>query len=248
VEGYRPATYGDRIAEIYDDWYTSRMDPSDAVDLLAELAGDGRVLELGIGTGRVALPLAARGLEVSGIDASQAMVDKLREKPGGKAIAVTFGNFADVAVDGVFSLVYVPFTTFFALLSQAEQIRCLRNVAARLEPGGSFVLDAFVPDLGRYQNNDQGVFAQEVGADHVRIDVTRHDPVEQRVDSSHVVLSERGTHIYPVALRYAWPAELDAMAMVAGLVPVERYGGYDRRPFDRSSTHHVSIYRRPTTP
>jgi SAM-dependent methyltransferase len=244
MEPYGPSTYGDRIAEVYDEWYAPRMDPTDAVDLLAELAGEGRALELGIGTGRVALPLAARGVRVSGIDASRAMVERLRAKPGGGEIDVTIGDFADVAVEGVFSLVYVPFTTFFALLSQAEQIRCLCNVAASLEPGGWFVLDAFVPDLTRY-NNNQAVFTQEVGSTSVVLDASRHDPVAQRVDSSHVVLTEGGVRIYPVALRYAWPAELDAMAMAAGLDPAQRYGGYDRRPFDRSSTHHVSIFRRP---
>lgn len=242
MEGYEASTYGDRIAEVYDEWYEPRLDPTAAVGLLADLAGNGRALELGIGTGRVALPLAARGVQVSGIDASQAMVDKLRAKPGGTEIDVTIGNFAEVAVDGLFSLVYVPFTTFFALLSQAEQIRCLGNVAAHLEPGGSFVLDAFVPDLARFRNN-QSVFAQEVSSGRVLLDASRHDPVGQRIDSSHIVLAESGLRLYPVALRYAWPAELDAMGLVAGLVLSERYGGYDRRPFDASSTHHVSIYR-----
>jgi SAM-dependent methyltransferase len=244
MDGHDASTYGDRIADVYDEWYVPRMDPSAAVDLLTELAGQGSALELGIGTGRVALPLAANGVRVVGIDASQAMIDTLRTKPGGADIDVRIGNFADVDVEGVFSLIYVPFTTFFALLSQAEQIRCMRNVTMHLEPGGWFVLDAFVPDPGRFQNN-QAVVAQEVASGHVMIDVARHDPVEQRVDSSHVVITESGVRLYPVALRYSWPAELDAMAMVAGLVPAFRYGGYDRRPFDASSTHHVSIYRRP---
>lgn len=243
MDHYDAATYGERIAEVYDEWYLPRMDPTHAVELLAELAGGGRALELGIGTGRVALPLAARGVRVSGIDASQAMVDRLRAKRGGEGIAVTIGDFADVAVEGSFSLVYVPFTTFSALLSQAEQIRCMRNVAAHLEPGGWFVLDAFVPDLDRFSGN-QAVSVQEIRSTGVFLDASRHDPVRQRVDSSHMVLTESGVRLYPVALRYAWPAELDAMAMVAGLALAQRYGAYDRRAFDAASTRHVSVYRR----
>ncbi len=243
MEDYKASTYGDRIAEVYDDWYTSRMDPEAAIDLLAELAGDGRALELGIGTGRVALPLAAHGVEVVGIDASQAMVDKLRAKPGGDQIEVTIGDLADVDIDSTFSLIYAPFTTFFSLPSQTEQIRCLRNVVAHLDPGGWFVLDAFVPDVTRYRNH-QMVSVQDVGLAHVLIESARHDPVRQRIESSHVVLTESGIRIYPVFLRYAWPAELDAMVMVAGLLPSGRYNSYDRRPFNASSTHHVSLYQK----
>lgn len=244
MEDYDAATYGDRIADVYDEWYEPRMDPTATVDFLAELARGGRALELGIGTGRIALPLAARGVEVAGIDASEAMVAKLRAKPGGGAIAVTIGDFADVEAEGRFTLVYVPFTTFFALLSQAEQIRCLRNAAARLEPEGRFVLDAFVPDPGRYPDG-QGAWIVEVGARQVVLDVARHDPVAQRVDSTHVVLADGGVRLYPACLRYAWPAELDAMALAAGLVLVARYGGYDRRRFEAHSTHHVSVYGHP---
>jgi len=245
VEDYRPATYGDRIAEVYDQWYTAEFgfDPAPAVALLAALAGSGRALELGIGTGRVALPLAARGVEVVGIDSSEAMVAKMRSKPGGDRIEVVMGNFADVDVEGGFSLVYVPFTTLFALPSQDEQIRCLTNVGSHLDDGGHFVMDAFVPDQRRY---DSGSAARtvSVGVDHVMLDVSLHDPVEQRVKSSHVILTSSGAQLYPVSIRYCWPAELDVMARLAGLVLVERLGGYDRRPFDATSTRHVSIYGR----
>src|SRR5581483_9804184 len=148
MEGYDAATYGERIADVYDEWYAEAafLETEAAVAKLAELAGEGPVLELAVGTGRVALPLAQRGLEVHGIDASEAMVAKLREKPGGDAIPVTIGDFADVAVDGRYALVYVVFNTLFALESQDEQVRCFRNVAARLEPGGAFVVEAFVPE------------------------------------------------------------------------------------------------------
>jgi SAM-dependent methyltransferase len=243
MENYDASTYGDRIAGIYDDLYEGVMDTTATVDLLAELAGNGRALELGIGTGRVAVPLAARGVPVEGIDASAAMVERLRRRPGGEAIRVTMGDFAEVAVDGLFSLVYVPFTTFFALPSQAEQIRCLRNVAAHLEPGGSFVLDAFVPDLRRFHGG-QAVSAPKVEADRIMLDVARHDPVTQTIRSSHVLLSERGVQLVPVVIRYAWPAELDAMALVAGLTFAGRYADYACRPFEATSARHVSIYRR----
>jgi Methyltransferase domain len=191
----------------------------------------------------VALPLAARGVKVEGIDASEAMVAKLREKPGGLDIPVVFGDFADVAVDGTYQLVYVPFTSFFALPSQAEQIRCLHNVAAHLDQGGAFVLDAFVPDVTRF-HNQQAVTAQRVGPDAVLLDVSRHDPVAQRVDSSHVLLTDSGVRLYPVCVRYAWPSELDVMALVAGLRLIDRFGDYDGRPFDATSTRHVSVYRK----
>jgi len=242
MEGYEPSTYGDRIAEIYDDWYSVRLDPSDTLDLLVELAAGGTALELGVGTGRVAIPLAARGVEVMGIDASAAMAEKLRAKPGGAAVEVVIGDFADVNIDSTFSLVYAPFTTFFALNSQEEQIRCLRNVATHLQPGGWFVLDAFVPDPARFDHR-QRVEVEDVGVAHVLINMSTHDPLTQRVESMHVVLTEVGVRLYPVVLRYAWPAELDVMAMLAGLTPAGRYNGYDRRPFRASSTHHVSLYR-----
>jgi SAM-dependent methyltransferase len=243
VQGYDASTYGDRIAEVYDDWYSARMDPSSAVELLAELADGGRALELGIGTGRVAIPLAAKGVEVLGLDASPAMVERLRAKTGGEQIEVVMGDFADVEVMGTFSLIYVPFTTLFALPTQADQIRCLRNVAAHLVTGGRFVMDAFVPNVARF-DGDQNVSVQHVASDLVFLDASRHDPVAQRIESAHVVLTEQGVRLYPVSIRYAWPAELDAMAMVAGLELEQRFGDYDRSAFDATSPRHVSIYRR----
>jgi SAM-dependent methyltransferase len=201
-------------------------------------------LELGIGTGRVAVPLAARGVQIEGIDASEAMVEKLRQRPGGQDIPVRIGDFTDVAVNGRFQLIYVPFTTFFALPSQSEQIRCFRNVAAHLEPDGWFVLDAFVPDLRRFHGG-QAVSVPKIESGRVLLDVARHDPVTQTIHSSHVLLSDGGVRLFPVVVRYAWPAELDAMALVAGLSLAHRYADYNRRPFDAISPRHVSIYRSP---
>ena len=241
MEGYRPETYGDRIAGVYDRVVAELPDPADCVDHLAELAGDGPALELGIGTGRVALPLAARGVPVHGIDASAAMVEQLRAKPGGEAIEVTIGDFAAVPVTGHYRLVYVVFNTFFALLTQDDQVRCFAEVAERLAPGGAFVLELFVPDPTLHPRG-QSVVARHLGVDMVRLDAARHDPVAQRVDFQHLELTEEGTRFFPGAIRYAWPSELDLMARLAGLRLRERWGGWRREPFDARSGLHVSVY------
>ena len=241
MEGYRPETYGDRIAGVYDAMMTVLPDPADCADRLAELAGPGPALELGVGTGRVALPLAARGVEVHGIDASAAMVERLRAKPGGDAVTVTLGDFAGVPVEGSYPLVYVVFNTFFSLLTQDQQVGCFAAVAGRLAPGGAFVLTGFVPDPTLYSGG-QSVRTTELGLDLVRLDAARHDPVAQRVDFQHVVLSGGGIRLYPGAVRYAWPSELDLMARLAGLRLRERWGGWRREPFGAASGGHVSVY------
>jgi SAM-dependent methyltransferase len=246
MEEYTESTYGDRIAEAYDERFIGRLDTMSAVEGIADLAtsaGATRVLELAIGTGRIALPLKERGFDVHGVDVSEAMVAKLREKPGGDAIPVTMGNFADVPVEGSFNVIYLVFNTFFALLSQAEQIECMENVAAHLEPGGIFVMECFVPDLARYERG-QNVSATDVGVDVVELDVARHRPTEQRIDASHVVLRNGDVRVYPVRLRYAWPAELDLMARISGLKLRERWGGWEREPFTDDSGSHVSVYGR----
>jgi SAM-dependent methyltransferase len=239
---YDPTTYGDRIADVYDEWFAVPSDTEDTVGFLSDLAGSGPVLELGIGTGRVALPLAQRGHEVRGVDASEAMVEKLRAKTGGENIPVTIGDFAELDIEEEFSLVYVVFNTFFALLSQEEQVRCFENVARRLrDEGGAFVIEVFVPDMTRWDRN-QWIEARHVGNDNVVLDAARHDPAEQRVASNHLVVSEAGVKMYPVRLRYAWPSELNLMARLAGLRLRERWGGWRREPFTASSTRHISVY------
>ena len=247
MDDYGSATYGDRIADVYDQWEGVPADSEEAAGFLAGLAGDGPVLELGIGTGRIAVPLAERGLKVYGIDASRRMVERMRAKPGGAAIEVAIGDFADLDLPSShprsFSLVLVVFNTFFALLTQDDQIRCLSAVAARLAPGGAFALEAFVPDPARFQHG-QRVGAMTVTADQVRLEASEHDPVEQRVRSQHVVLDERGIRMFPVQLRYAWPSELDVMARLAGLRLAERWSGWRREPFTAQSQRHISVYRR----
>jgi SAM-dependent methyltransferase len=244
MAGYDAETYGDRIADDYDALYEGRWDTDGAVELLAGLAGAGPALELGIGTGRLALPLAARGVEVHGIDSSARMVEKLREKPGGADLPVLIGDFADVGIEGPFTLVYVAVNTFFGLLSQAEQVRCFRNVAGRLKLGGAFVIEAFVPDPTRFDRG-QRLGGLDVGTDRVTLEATTHDPVSQRLMSQHVVLTEGGIRLYPARLRYAWPSEMDLMGQLAGLRLRERWANWRREPFTASSMNHVSVYERP---
>jgi SAM-dependent methyltransferase len=240
--GYGPSTYGDRLADIYDEWVQSMaLDTEAAVDFLAELAGPGPALELAIGTGRVALPLAERGIAVHGIDASEAMLARLRSKPGGETIPIEVGDFADVAVEGRFRLVYVVFNTLFALQTQGVQVRCFENVAAHLADGGLFVVEAFIPDLSRF-DRDQRVEARRVAVDDVWLDLGRHYPIEQRVEWQHIHLSSEGTQFYPVQIRYAYPSELDLMARLAGLSLHNRFDGWRREPFTGATGASISVY------
>lgn len=241
MEGYDASTYGDKIADIYDELYEELFDVEGAVDLLTELARGGRVLELAIGTGRLAVPLAHKGIDIHGIDVSEKMVAKLRARPGGDAIPVTMGDFGDVPVEGTFNLVFIAFNTLFALPDQDAQVRCFHNVAAHLETGGTFVVEAFVPDPTRFDDH-QRISVDEVKIDRVTLEVTRHDPVAQRSESHHLVIGEQGIRLYPVEVRYAWPAELDLMAQLAGLRLEHRWGDWRKAKFDSASKLHVSAY------
>jgi SAM-dependent methyltransferase len=242
MEAYDASTYGDRIAHVYDSLHPSELlNTSATVEFLAQRAGRGPVLELAIGTGRVALPLVERGIEVHGIDASENMLTKLRAKPGGAGLPVAFGDFKDVAVEGLFSLIYLTFNTIYALTSQEDQLACFRNVAGHLADDGVFVLDAFYPDVSRF-DRDQRVNVNEVEVDRVFIDVSRHDPKAQTISSQHLIISSTGIEMYPVHLRYVWPSEFDLMARLAGLELKERYADYAERPFTSASGAHVSVY------
>jgi SAM-dependent methyltransferase len=243
---YAASTYGERIAEVYDSWYTGQ-DTEGAVEFLFGLARGGDALELGIGTGRVALPLAARGVRVHGIDASPAMIGKMQTKPGGEKIPVTLGDFADVPVQGLFDLIYVVFSTFFALLTQETQVKCFQSCAGHLKDSGVFVLENFVPDVTRFDRG-QRTDTISISADMARIDATIHDAVNQRCYVQHVLIGEKGVRLYPVQLRYVWPSELDLMARLAGLQLLNRYGGWKNEPFSSASVGHVSVYGRASYP
>ena len=244
MEGYEAPTYGDRIASIYDELWGELLDPAPTVDALAELAGGGRALELAIGTGRVALPLKERGVEVHGIDISEAMVERLRGKVGGEDIPVAMGDFADVDVDGKFELIFIVFNTFFALTTQEDQVRCFHNVAAHLTDDGVFAMEGFVPDLARFDRH-QRVGVTRVTADALHLEASRHDPVRQTVDSQQALLEDgKPVRMYPVHIRYAFPSELDLMAQLAGLRLRDRWGGWNKEPFTSASPAHVSVYAR----
>ena len=246
---YDASTYGERWADIYDDWVAAVWHTTSAdevVPALVGLSGAGPALELGIGTGRVALALARHGLEVHGIDASPAMVEELRRKPGGEAIPVTIGDFADVGVDASYRCIYVVFNTFYALLTQEDQVRCFRNVAAHLEPDGVFVMEAFVPDLTRFTGG-QHVSTSAVSTDPdnvgVDLDVSRLDLMHQRVDAVILFLRDgESVSARPVRLRFAYPSELDLMAQLAGMRLRTRMGGWKGEPFTSASPRHVSVY------
>ena len=242
MDDYGPETYGERVADVYDEWYAPPNTQGEC-DFLAEFAAGGRALELGIGTGRVAIPLAARGVEVHGIDSSPAMVAQLRSKPGGSDIPVVVGDMADVPVDGTFGLVFIVFNTFFMLTSQADQIRCLRNVAAHLAPNGRFVLHAFVPDTSRIERG-QDLSVSEAGLDRVRLDATVYDSQAQRLDTTQVRITEDGVRFVHAKLRFAFPPELDVMAQLAGLELEARWSSFLRAPFGNDSAFAVSVYRR----
>ena len=244
MDDYTPSTYGDRVADVYDDWYAGGGpfgDAAGAVSFLRELAGPGPALELGIGTGRVALPLVEAGVEVHGIDTSEAMVSKLRAKKAGDRVPVTIGDFRDFELETRFRVVYVVFNSFFGLLSQDDQVSCFQAVARHLVDDGAFAMEAFLPDLARFDRG-QRVSAVDVTGGEVRLDVSMHDPIAQRSDNQHVVIREDGIRLYPVKLRYASMSELDLMGRIAGMRLRERWADWDRSALSSASGKHVSVW------
>ncbi len=239
-DGYFP----EQVAARYDASSAAMFAPEvvdPAVDLLAELARGGRALELGIGTGRIALPLARRGVPVHGIDLSRAMVARLRAKPGGDEIGVTIGDFATTRADGSFRLGYLVFNTIMNLTTQQAQVACFRNVAYHLEPGGCFVIEVMVPDLRRLPPGQDAV-PFEVGEGRWAYD--RYDVATQAMSSNYVVVSGGQGEFSSFPFRYVWPAELDLMAQLAGLRLRERWGGWRREPFTSESRQHVSVWEK----
>jgi SAM-dependent methyltransferase len=236
--------FGPQVAERYDESSADMFDPAvvePVVDVLEELAGDGAALELGIGTGRIALPLAQRGVRVHGIDLSEAMVAQLRAKPGGEEIPVTIGDFATTRVDGTFSLAYVVFNTIGNLTTQDAQVACFQNVAAHLEPGGCFVIEVGVPGLRTLPPGEQfQVF--DFGESHVGID--EYDVESQGLISHHFSFADGMWEKVSMPFRYVWPAELDLMARLAGMSLRERWSGWKREPFTSESTKHVSVWKK----
>ena len=246
MDDYTSSTYGDRIADRYDDFYATLPfggDLATEVAFLKELSGDGAALELGIGTGRVALPLLEAGVEVHGIDASAAMLERLRAKPRGEEIAATVGDFRAFELDRRFRVVYVVFNTFFGLPTQDEQVETFSAVAKHLAPDGVFVMEAFMPDLSRFDRG-QRVGVVDLRVDSVRLETSMHDAVAQQTRSHHIEITPNGLRLFPVVIRYAFPSELDLMARLAGLRLRERWGDWDRKPLGASSQKHISVWER----
>ena len=239
--------FDERVAARYDEsgeieglFAPTVVDP--VVHFLAELAGGGRALELGIGTGRIALPLARRGVPVHGIELSKAMAARLRAKPGGEDIGVTIGDFATTTVDGMFSVAYLVFNTISNLTTQAAQVACFRNVAAHLEPGGCFVIEVGIPELQRLPPGETTrVF--HMGETEWGLD--EYDVANQGLISHHFELVDGRLERNSIPFRYTWPAELDLMAELAGMTLRERWSGWRREPFTSDSRKHVSVWEKP---
>jgi SAM-dependent methyltransferase len=238
--------FDEPVAATYDETSDEMFAPDvvgPTVDFLAELAGEGRALELGIGTGRIALPLAARGVEVHGIELSRAMAARLRAKPGGEEIGITIGDFSTAQAKGTFRLVYLVFNTIMNLTTQAAQVACFRNVAEHLEPGGVFVIEVGVPDLQRLPPGERFVVF-DGRETHWGID--EYDVANQGLISHHFQIMDGKVEKSSGPFRYVWPSELDLMAQLAGLELRDRWAGWKREPFTSDSRQHVSIWEKRT--
>ncbi|MFG2757912.1 class I SAM-dependent DNA methyltransferase [Streptomyces wuyuanensis] len=237
--------FGEKIAARYDTSSADMFRPDvvdPAVGLIAGLAGDGGALELGIGTGRIALPLAHRGIRVHGIDMSRAMVARLRAKPGGEDIGVTIGDFASTHVPGDFAVVYLVFNTINNLTTQDAQVACFRNAARHLRPGGSFVIEVGVPEL-RLLPPGQSAVPFHISPEKWAFDT--YDVVTQEMSSNYVTIEDGRAEYRSVPFRYVWPSELDLMARIAGLRLRDRWENWSREPFTGASPKHVSVWEKP---
>jgi SAM-dependent methyltransferase len=232
--------FGEEVAARYDA-SVAELEVEPVVEFLAELAGDGPVLELGVGTGRIALPLAARGVPVHGIDLSEAMVARLRAKPGADRVTVTIGDFASIRLGGSFSLAYLVFNTIMNLTGQDEQVACFESVAAHLRPGGRFVVEVMVPDLQRLPFGET-IRPFSVTDTHLGFD--EYDVIAQGLVSHHYSAVDGRLEPHSVPFRYVWPSELDLMARLAGMRLRERWAGWRREPFTALSTSHVSVWEK----
>jgi SAM-dependent methyltransferase len=240
--------FGERVAERYDESAADMFEPAQVdpvVDFLVRLATDGSALELGIGTGRIALPLAQRGIKVHGIDLSESMVAKLRAKSDAEQIGVTIGDFATTTVAGRFSVAYLVFNTIMNLTTQDEQILCFQNVAAHLQPGGSFVIEVAVPDLQRLP---PGETVRAFTVSPTRLGFDEYDIAAQGLISHHYWIGDSRLETVSMPFRYVWPAELDLMARLAGMSLRDRWGGWKGEPFTSESTTHVSVWQKPALP
>jgi SAM-dependent methyltransferase len=242
MEGFDPRTsFGSEISKRYDG-DGGRGDEAETVAFLARLAGRSDALEFAVGTGRIALPLTRAGVRVDGIELSQDMVDRMREKPGGDAIDVTMGDMSRVTTGRRYGLVYLVFNTIGNLLTQDDQVRCFQNAARHLAPGGVFVVECRIP-AAPARPYRQFVDAEQVAADAVTLGVGQYDPVTQVLDLNHVRISADGILLMPISLRLAHPPEFDLMARIAGLRLRDRWGGWNAEPYTATSWRHISVYK-----
>jgi SAM-dependent methyltransferase len=236
--------FGPEVARSYDRSVAEMFDSGaieSAVDVLSELAGGGRALEFAIGTGRIALPMAARGVDVCGIELSEPMIEQLHQKPGGRDLPVTVGDMASTRVEGTFRLVYLVLNTIGNLTTQEEQVACFSNAASHLEPGGFFVVEVGVPDLRRLPPGQRYVVFH---ADGGSWGIDEYDTAAQHLISHHLRREAGELHHRMLPFRYVWPAELDLMAQLAGMTLASRWADWHRHPFEHESTSHVSVWRK----
>lgn len=247
MDGYDDDTYGSAFADVYDDWYGSVSDIDATVAAIAALAAplaDLPVLELGVGTGRLALPLAANGIQVVGVDSSRPMLDRMSAKPHAEAVRTIVGDMVDDLPDGPFAVVFVAYNTFFNLRSAERQSACMKAVAERLARGGSFVVEAFVPDTDEVAREQVSVRSLDTA--RVVLSVSRSDHTNQTAEGQYIDITEAGgVRLRPWSIRWATIAQLDAMAAAAGMVIAHRWEDFSRRPFDDTSARHVSVWQRP---
>lgn len=242
-----PGLYGARLADDYDAIYGGVFDTAGAVERLTVLARGGRVLEFGVGTGRIAVPLAEQSLDVWGVDGSQAMLDRLAAKPGGTRVTTVCGDFAQTEVPGQFSLVLLLVNTIYAMVDQDAQVACFANAARHLQPGGLFVIEAWVPDPPRGER--LGLKARKLAHGLAGLVIEDHDVGRQTLSTTQIVIDETGrTRTFPVVHRYAWPSELDLMARINRMSLQHRWGDWHEGSFDHHSTDHVSVWRKNTDP
>lgn len=241
MKGYEPDTFGKLHADQYDELHNPGT-TEEAVALLGDLAGKGRTLELAIGTGRVALPLAKQGVEISGFDASTEMIAKLKEKPGGEDIPTFVADMANFELGERFDFAFLIFNTIYNLTTQQDQVSCFQSTAKHLNPRGKFLVEAFMPNRETFENH-QAVRTKHVSFDSVWLEAVKHDPLTQNLNYQRIKISPEGTQLSPLPMRYIWPSELDLMAQLAGMKLIDRWGSWQRAPFTSDSQMHVSLYQ-----
>ncbi|MDP2324902.1 MAG: class I SAM-dependent methyltransferase [Gammaproteobacteria bacterium] len=233
--------YGDKYAAVYDDLFANRDDVSLVTAVLHELAGNGDIIEFGVGTGRLAIPLSQRGHRVYGVDNSQVMLDALKAKPGSQSVTPVLGDFGTVAVGKPVALVFSAFSTIYLLGTPEAQLQNFRNAAAHLAVGGRFIVEAFVHDRTRFINNQQ-VVATEIGESHATVQISLLEPAKQIIRTQQMTFTPAGISFLPNRLRFIYPAEMDLMAQLAGMALEYRWRDWERRPFEASSTNQIAVY------